>query len=71
MVGGGGRGEWGFLSHFHVQFNYSVEVVLCCRKGCDENITRRRGLSTKVDRSDEDAMLTDVEVLHSNFEIVM
>ena len=30
---------WGFQSHFHVQLNYSVEVVflvvLCCRWGCD------------------------------------
>ena len=32
-------GGWGLQSHFHVQPNYSVEVVLlvvlCCRWGCD------------------------------------
>ena len=32
-------GWWGLQSHFHVQPNYSVEVVLlvvlCCRWGCD------------------------------------
>ena len=32
VVGGGG---WGLHSHFRVQPNYSVEVVLCCRWGCD------------------------------------
>ena len=32
-------GWWvvGVQSHFHVQPNYSVEVVLCCRWGCDNN----------------------------------
>ena len=29
MVVGVG-GVWGLHSHFHVQPNYSVEVVLCC-----------------------------------------
>ena len=32
-VGGGG----GVQSHFCVQPNYSVEVVLCCCWGCDKN----------------------------------
>ena len=39
MVGGGWGGWWGLHSHFHVQPNYSVEVVLlvvlCCCWGCD------------------------------------
>ena len=26
----------GVHSHFHIQPNYSVEVVLCCRWGCDK-----------------------------------
>ena len=30
MVGGGGGGGGGVQSHFHVQSNYSVEIVLCC-----------------------------------------
>ena len=34
-----GVGRLGLHSHFHVQPNYSVEVVLlvvlCCRWGCD------------------------------------
>ena len=31
-------GDWGGLqSHFHVQPNCSVEVVLCCRWGCENN----------------------------------
>ena len=33
MVGGG---SGGVQSHFLVQPNYSVEVVLCCRWGCDK-----------------------------------
>ena len=28
---------WGLHSHFHVQPNYSIEVVLCCCWGCDNN----------------------------------
>ena len=34
VVGGGGGGS-GAQAHFHVQPNYSVEVVLCCSWGCD------------------------------------
>ena len=31
-------GGWGGVyNHFHVQPNYSVEVVLCCRWVCDNN----------------------------------
>ena len=31
--------EWGgFHSHFHVQPNYSIEIVLCCRWGCDNSL---------------------------------
>ena len=30
-------GEVGVHGHFHVQPNYSVEVVLCCRWGCVNN----------------------------------
>ena len=37
-MGGGGGGCGGVQSHFHVQLNYSVEVVLCCRWGCDNYI---------------------------------
>ena len=30
---------WGGVqSHFRVQPNYSVEVVLCCRWGCDKKL---------------------------------
>ena len=33
---GGVRWWWLSLhSHFHIQPNYSVEVVLCCHCGCD------------------------------------
>ena len=33
-------GGWGGVqSHFHVQPNYSVEVVLCCGWGCDNEET--------------------------------
>ena len=35
MVGGGGVGN---NSHFRVQPNYSVEVVLCCPWGCDKKL---------------------------------
>ena len=36
FCGGGWRGvEWGVQSHFLVQPNFCVEVVLCCRRGCD------------------------------------
>ena len=28
---------WSLHSHFRIQPNYSVEVVLCCRCGCDKN----------------------------------
>ena len=39
VVGGGGGGVGvGVQSHFHVQPNYSVEVVLRCHWGCD-NLT--------------------------------
>ena len=30
-----GRGGVGWGGHFHIQTNYSVEVVLCCCWGCD------------------------------------
>ena len=32
----GGVGWWGLHSHFHVQPNYSVEVVLHCSLGFDK-----------------------------------
>ena len=34
-------GWWGLLSHFRVQPNYSIEVVLwlCCFWGCDKNVS--------------------------------
>ena len=32
--GGGGGVGWVLHSNFHVQPNYSVEVVLCCHWGC-------------------------------------
>ena len=38
--GGGGGGGGGLHSHFRVQPNYSVEVVVICRGGCDNNGAR-------------------------------
>ena len=35
MVGGDGGGWGSVQSHFRVQPNYCVEVVLCCCWGCD------------------------------------
>ena len=35
--GGGGVGGGGMHCHSHVQPNYSVEVVLCCRWSRDNN----------------------------------
>ena len=32
----------GMHSHFHVQPNYSVEVVLCCRCGYDNVISNKK-----------------------------
>ena len=31
---------WGLHSHFHVQPNYCVEVVLCYRWGCDNEASK-------------------------------
>ena len=39
LCGGVGVGWWGLHSHFHVQPNYNVEVVLSCRWGCDQGVT--------------------------------
>ena len=45
---------WGLQGHFHVQPNYSVEVVLlvvlCCRWGCDnkKNIILLTFFSMKI-----------------------
>ena len=41
---GGVGGGWGLHSHFHVQPNYSVEVVLCCSLGCDNLLIRFEGV---------------------------
>ena len=32
----------GVHSHFPVQPNYSVEVVLCCRWGCDKTTSKSK-----------------------------
>ena len=37
---------WGLQSHFHVQPNFSDEVVLCCRWGCDNSDSRGTNYST-------------------------
>ena len=39
---GGDLGGWGLHSHFHVQPNYSDEVVLRCRWGCDKKSTEQQ-----------------------------
>ena len=47
--GGGGWG--GVQSHFRVQPNYSVEVVLYCRWGCDNCILMLGGEEQNKDSS--------------------